>query len=50
MGYHAERVRYSPIVKRPPVRWPNGARGAVWVAPNIEHTEYLPPPNEDMDP
>lgn len=50
MGYYAERVRYSPIVQRPPVRWPGGARVAVWVAPNIEHTEYLPPANEHMDP
>jgi allantoinase len=28
---------YSPIVDRPPVKWPNGARIAVWVIPNIEH-------------
>ena len=25
------------IVDRPPLRWPNGARVAVWVIPNIEH-------------
>lgn len=36
------RVDYSPIIERPPVRWPNGARVAVWIAPNIEHYEYLP--------
>ena len=36
------RVAYSPIIERPPIRWPNGARVAVWVAPNVEHYEYLP--------
>jgi allantoinase len=28
---------YSAIIDRPPVAWPNGARVAVWVIPNIEH-------------
>ena len=28
---------YSPIIDRPPVHWPNGAKLAVWVIPNIEH-------------
>ena len=28
---------YQAIVDRPPVVWPNGARVAVWVIPNIEH-------------
>ena len=50
MGYLAERVQYSPIVDRPPVTWPGGARVAVWVVPNVEHTEYLPPPNAAMNP
>jgi len=27
---------YSPIIDRPPLKWPNGARLAVWVVPNIE--------------
>ena len=36
------RVDYSPIIERPPIRWPNGARVALWVAPNVEHYEYLP--------
>ena len=31
------RFEYSPIVDRPPLRWPNGARVALWVIPNIEH-------------
>jgi len=28
---------YQAIVDRPKVAWPNGARVAVWVIPNIEH-------------
>lgn len=28
---------YSPIVERPPIRWPNGARVAFYVGLNIEH-------------
>src|SRR4051794_33269770 len=28
---------YLPIVDRAPVRWPGGARVAVWIVPNIEH-------------
>jgi allantoinase len=31
------RYDYSPIIDRPVLRWPNGARVAVWVIPNIEH-------------
>jgi peptidoglycan/xylan/chitin deacetylase (PgdA/CDA1 family) len=27
---------YSPITRRAPLRWPNGARLALWVIPNIE--------------
>jgi peptidoglycan/xylan/chitin deacetylase (PgdA/CDA1 family) len=38
-----DRFPYSPIVDRAPLRWPNGARVAVWVIPNIEHYEYIPP-------
>ena len=36
------RVDYSPIVERPAIRWPNNARVAFWVAPNVEHYEYVP--------
>jgi len=32
-----DRFPYSAIVDRKPLRWPNGARVAVWVIPNIEH-------------
>ena len=27
---------YSPIIDRPPLQWPDGARLALWVIPNIE--------------
>lgn len=37
-----ERFVYSPIVTRPPLRWPNGARVALWIVPNVEFYEYLP--------
>ena len=37
------RVDYSPIIDRPVIKWPNNARIAFWVAPNVEHYEYLPP-------
>lgn len=37
------RVRYLPIVDRPRIRWPNDARVALWIAPNVEHYEFLPP-------
>src|ERR1700735_2375966 len=36
MRYH-ERAPFVPITQRPPLRWPNGARLAVWVVPNIEY-------------
>lgn len=40
-----ERIAYSPIVDRPRLTWPGGARVALWVAPNVEHYEYTPPPS-----
>ena len=42
MALPPDRLDYSPIIERPPIRWPNGARVAFWVAPNVEHYEYLP--------
>ena len=42
MSLPPHRVDYSPIIDRPPLKWPGNARVAVWVAPNIEHYEYLP--------
>lgn len=37
-----ERMPYQAINDRPRLVWPNGARVAVWVVPNVEHYEYLP--------
>ncbi len=34
---------YSPIVDRPVIRWPGGARVAFWLSPNVEYLEYDPP-------
>ncbi|WP_274425566.1 polysaccharide deacetylase family protein [Chelativorans sp. YIM 93263] len=32
-----DRFAYSPITSRPKLEWPDGARVALWVIPNIEH-------------
>ena len=37
-----DRVDYCPIIDRPVIKWPNNARVALWVSPNVEHYEYLP--------
>ena len=44
-----DRVLYSPLADRPEVTWPDDARIAVWVAPNIEHYEYVQPEGELRD-
>ena len=36
---------YAPYRGRPKIVWPNGARIAFWLAPNIEHYEFDPPTN-----
>ena len=36
---------YLPYDQRPQIRWPNGARVAFWVAPNVEFYELNPPRN-----
>ncbi|MCP8939467.1 polysaccharide deacetylase family protein [Alsobacter sp. SYSU M60028] len=36
---------YIPYYRRPNIVWPNGAKIAVWIAPNIEFYEFQPPPN-----
>jgi peptidoglycan/xylan/chitin deacetylase (PgdA/CDA1 family) len=41
-AYHG-RYDYSPIVDRPPLRWPGDARLAIWVIPNIEHFHFDKP-------
>ncbi len=40
-GYYG----YWPYRNRPKITWPNGARVALWVAPNIEFYELDPPKN-----
>jgi allantoinase len=36
---------YWPYQDRPKIQWPNGAKVALWVAPNIEFYELDPPNN-----
>jgi len=36
---------YRPYENRPKISWPNGARVAFWVVPNIEFYELQPPAN-----
>ena len=38
-----DRYDYWPLIDRPKIRWPNGARVAFWVCPNIEFYELNPP-------
>jgi len=45
-----DRFEYSPIIDRPVIRWPKNARVALWVAPNVEFYEYLPPEWRLRDP
>jgi len=44
------RIAYSPIDARPRLQWPNGARVALWLVPNVEHYEYLPREGQMRDP
>ncbi|MBA3506969.1 MAG: polysaccharide deacetylase family protein [Betaproteobacteria bacterium] len=44
-----DRIGYAPIGNRPILKWPDGARVALWVVPNIEHYEYLPPAHPIRD-
>jgi len=37
------RFDYSPITARPPLRLPDGARVAIWIAPNVEHFHWGKP-------
>lgn len=45
-----DRLIYSPIDRRPRLQWPNGARVALWLVPNVEHYEYLPRQGQMRDP
>ena len=38
-------IHYLPMTDRPTIEWPNGARLALWLAPNLEFYEFQPPPN-----
>lgn len=40
-----DRYDFSLLDERESIRWPNGARVAFWVAPNIEFYELNPEPN-----
>jgi allantoinase len=40
-----EPIPYLPLPDRPRIEWPGGARIALWVAPNIEFYELIPPRN-----
>lgn len=42
MGLPPDRYDYCPLIDGPRIAWPNGARVAFWVSPNVEHYEYLP--------
>jgi peptidoglycan/xylan/chitin deacetylase (PgdA/CDA1 family) len=42
-----ERYDYTPMPKRPRLELPDGNRVAVWVAPNVEFYEYVPPARRD---
>jgi peptidoglycan/xylan/chitin deacetylase (PgdA/CDA1 family) len=35
-------IRYSPLVARPRITWPDEARVALWVVPNVELYDYVP--------
>ncbi|MFY7959150.1 MAG: polysaccharide deacetylase family protein, partial [Elsteraceae bacterium] len=41
---------YLPYGDRPRIEWPNGARIAFWVAPNVEFYEWDPPANPQRAP
>lgn len=50
MKPHPGLYDYWPYENRPAIRWPNGAKVAFWVAPNIEFYELDPPNNPQRKP
>jgi len=45
-----DRFPNLPLPSRPRLEWPNGARVALWVVPNVEHYEFLPAMRPRRDP
>ena len=43
-------VDYDPIVGRPPIRWPNDARLALWICPAVLDYEFVPPHDPWLNP
>lgn len=44
------QYRYAPARGRPRLTMPGNARMAFWIAPNIEHYEWMPPVNPNRNP
>jgi peptidoglycan/xylan/chitin deacetylase (PgdA/CDA1 family) len=42
-------MAYWPIIGRPKLRWPDGARIALWICPCALHFEFTPPPDPWVD-
>ena len=49
-GMDHEHYDWSPIVKRPVLRWPENARLAFCVVVNLEHMEWIPPEESYQSP
>jgi allantoinase len=43
-------VDYDPSVGRPPIRWPNNARLALWICPAVLDYEFVPPRDPWLNP
>lgn len=43
-------IDYLPITQRPPLVWPNGARTAVMICPNVLYYELMPPGDPWINP
>lgn len=50
MKQHPDLYDYWPYKNRPKIEWPNGAKLAFWVAPNLEFYELNPPNNPHRKP
>jgi peptidoglycan/xylan/chitin deacetylase (PgdA/CDA1 family) len=45
----ADRLRYSAVIDRPKITWPDNARVALWICPNVLFFEYDPEPFKYTD-